>query len=92
MYAAFTYNLAWSELQEYRVRILDVSKCEATQRLQQGCATLTNKVELLNSLVTSYLEVLDNQVSLSSLFTNLGLRCVKLSHSTIVHCLSGGQD
>lgn len=46
---------------EYQVRILDADKCEATQRLQQGCATLSSKVEQLNGLVKTYLEILDKQ-------------------------------
>jgi len=44
------------------VRVLDAHKYEATQRLQQGCATLTDKVEQLNGLVRTYLDTLDKQV------------------------------
>jgi len=44
------------------VRVLDAHKYEATQRLQQGCATLTDKVEQLNGLVRTYLDILDKQV------------------------------
>lgn len=41
---------------------MDAQKYEATQRLQQGCATLTDKVEQLNGLVRTYLDILDKQV------------------------------
>ena len=44
------------------MRVLDAHKYEATQRLQQGCATLTDKVEQLNGLVRAYLDILDKQV------------------------------
>lgn len=47
--------------QDYQVRVLDAHKYEATQRLQQGCVTLTDKVEQLNGLVRKYLDVLDKQ-------------------------------
>ena len=53
--------LCFVYVQEYQVRILDADKCEATQRLQQGCATLSSKVEQLNGLVKTYLEILDKQ-------------------------------
>ena len=49
-------------IQEYQVRVLDAHKYEATQRLQQGCAILTDKVEQLNGLVRTYLDILDKQV------------------------------
>ena len=44
------------------MRVLDTHKYQATQRLQQGCATLTDKVEQLNGLVRTYLDILDKQV------------------------------
>ncbi|KAA6424446.1 MAG: intraflagellar transport particle [Trebouxia sp. A1-2] len=47
---------------DYQVRVLDTHKYQATQRLQQGCATLTDKVEQLNGLVRTYLDILDKQV------------------------------
>ena len=50
--------------QAYQVRVLDSSKYEATQRLQQDCTTLTSKIEQLNGLVKTYLEVLDRQAGL----------------------------
>lgn len=66
-------------MQEYQVRILDASKYEATQRLQQNCATFVSKVEQLNSLVKTYLEILDKQVLLHWLRHTL---------SRTIHCKS----
>ena len=57
-----SFDHTYRRLQEYQVRILDAGKYEATQRLQQNCVTLTSKVEQLNGLVKTYLEVLDKQV------------------------------
>lgn len=48
------------------MRVLDAHKYEATQRLQQSCVTLTDKVEQLNGLVRTYLDVLDKQVPQNS--------------------------
>lgn len=59
-------DLPWIRLfsQAYQVRVLDSSKYEATQRLQHDCTTLTSKIEQLNGLVRTYLEVLDKQAGL----------------------------
>ncbi len=45
------------------MRVLDANKYEATQRLQQESATFIKKVEQLNGLVRTYLEILDKQAS-----------------------------
>lgn len=50
-------------VQAYQVRVLDAGKYEATQQLQQNCATLTSKIDQLSGLVKTYLEVLDKQAS-----------------------------
>ena len=55
--------LGWESAQAYQVRVLDAGKYEATQRLQQDCAALTSKIDQLNGLVRTYLEVLDKQAS-----------------------------
>ena len=60
----FDLSYTCCKMQEYQVRILDADKYEATQRLQQNCVTLTSKVDQLNGLVKTYLEVLDKQVIL----------------------------
>ena len=76
------------------MRILDAGKYEAAQRLQQGCAALTNKVEQLNGLVLTYLEILGKQVCLGPFscsfyaFRSMLAACFL----TAIDCLAGTKD
>ena len=63
------------------MRILDADKHAATQRLQQGCTTLADKVEQLNGLVGTYLEILDKQVcQISPSSVSQRLACCVAAH------------
>eukprot|EP00891_Asterochloris_glomerata_P007531 jgi/Astpho2/7531/e_gw1.00114.262.1_t len=49
--------------EDYRIRVLDAEHFQATKALQNDCSMFIGKMAELNSLVQTYLEVLDKQAA-----------------------------